>query len=593
MRLEAPTQLFYPPGWVFRPLKDLWDAPPGDASSAHPNGNPQNQNQNQGSNAPSRRLLWGGQAYQVMSQITAQSNRSGTLVHRFKTMMDPSENHKRHKQDLGEILRHLSQNHTGKDPIPVEEMVLLVTIDYLTKLLEFAKGQIHLDSSQITSTEMIICVPIIWSQKAIRNMQFCMGLAAKLSGFPGVELQNKSIDNVFIMAEPEAGATWLLGRGFKSIESGTTFLLLDAGGGTVDAQTYSVTKDYPLRLEAQRLHHSGDSCGSNALNEAFFEHVLGLLDKHRYLEELPGVTVEGVARKLAFDDFEYRVKRSWQLDEPNPMDCCLDVVGLRFDPSDPDNKNPMPNRLTIRATDINAIFDRVCAKVSVIMKMQLDEAQEKNINIKGVVLMGGFAESRFLAVDAVAAGAVMRALDKEGGPRRVAKTGYGLGVFETYQKSLHGEQKPIKGIQDPSKNWIKSIKWVSRLGEVVLPNNEKTENRFWQFPYKKSDGTLNTEFVISDEIWLSDFASAEMIGIIKSDVSHLMRRELGRENPFKEKYSKGSGRRKKGARRYWEFHYNLVYKIDGLNMKCLQMRDGEVLGELGMNIASALPPGAS
>lgn len=218
MRLEAPTQLFYPPGWVFRPLKDLWDAPPGDASSAHPNGNPQNQNQNQGSNAPSRRLLWGGQAYQVMSQITAQSNRSGTLVHRFKTMMDPSENHKRHKQDLGEILRHLSQNHTGKDPIPVEEMVLLVTIDYLTKLLEFAKGQIHLDSSQITSTEMIICVPIIWSQKAIRNMQFCMGLAAKLSGFPGVELQNKSIDNVFIMAEPEAGATWLLGRGFKSIE---------------------------------------------------------------------------------------------------------------------------------------------------------------------------------------------------------------------------------------------------------------------------------------------------------------------------------------------------------------------------------------
>jgi hypothetical protein len=65
---------------------------------------------------------------------------------------------------------------------------------------------------------MAICVPIIWGQKAIRDMQLCMGLAAKLAGFPGLKVQNKSMDNVFIVAEPEAGATWLLSSDFNQIK---------------------------------------------------------------------------------------------------------------------------------------------------------------------------------------------------------------------------------------------------------------------------------------------------------------------------------------------------------------------------------------
>jgi hypothetical protein len=67
------------------------------------------------------------------------------------------------------------------------------------------------------------------------------------------------------------------------------------------------------------------------------------------------------------------------------------------------------------------------------------------------------------AVDAVAAGAVLRALDKDGGPRTVAKTGYGLGIYEPYDKEIHGNQTPIKGIQDPNEKYIRIIKWASKL----------------------------------------------------------------------------------------------------------------------------------
>jgi hypothetical protein len=36
-----------------------------------------------------------------------------------------------------------------------------------------------------------------------------------------------------------------------------TFVLIDAGGGTVDAITYTVDKSYPLRLKAEGVEAGG------------------------------------------------------------------------------------------------------------------------------------------------------------------------------------------------------------------------------------------------------------------------------------------------------------------------------------------------
>jgi hypothetical protein len=54
---------------------------------------------------------------------------------------------------------------------------------------------------------------------------------------------------------------------------------------------------------------------------------------------------------------------------------------------------------------------------------------------------------------------------------------------------------------------------------------------------------------------------AELIGTIVTDVTHL-------RNAFVDKRALGPRGRKKGGHKYWELHYQLVYKIDGLNMKC-------------------------
>lgn len=203
MRLEVPTQLLYPQGWVFRPLDELRAASPepgvdGDGDSQ----------MNDGS-----QILWGYQVLEETMQITAHGN-GDTLLYGFKVFMDRVYNDETPRHHVIEALTRLVENNPGRK-IPVHEMLLLVTIDFLTKILKHAKNQIMQERFTITSSEIVICVPVIWSQRALRNMQTCISVAAKLAGFPGIRHEDDCIGNIFIVSEPEAAATWLLAQGSR------------------------------------------------------------------------------------------------------------------------------------------------------------------------------------------------------------------------------------------------------------------------------------------------------------------------------------------------------------------------------------------
>ncbi|KAH7241505.1 hypothetical protein BKA59DRAFT_513026 [Fusarium tricinctum] len=198
-------------------------------------------------------------------------------------------------------LARLGENNPGRK-IQVHEMLLLVTIDFLTRILKHANSQIMQERFTIIPSEIVICVPVIWSQRAIRNMQTCMSIAAKLAGFPGIRHEDDCIGNVFIVSEPEAAATWLLAHG-----SG---IRASPGGGTCDALTYTVTREMPVRLRKQQIRHTGDYCGSKALNEGVHRLVFNLLKDHTYLER-DGVTIAGITHKLIDHDFDKMKKPSW------------------------------------------------------------------------------------------------------------------------------------------------------------------------------------------------------------------------------------------------------------------------------------------
>jgi hypothetical protein len=60
------------------------------------------------------------------------------------------------------------------------------------------------------SKEIVLCVPAIWTQKACRDMQTAMARAMGQARFEGVDVRNNSIENLFIVSEPEAAAAYVL-----------------------------------------------------------------------------------------------------------------------------------------------------------------------------------------------------------------------------------------------------------------------------------------------------------------------------------------------------------------------------------------------
>ncbi len=82
--------------------------------------------------------------------------------------------------------------------------------------------------------------------------------------------------SLHIISEPEAAAIYALDSiDPHDIAVGNTFVLADAGGGTLDLITYSVVELKPILKLSEATPGGGSCCGSSILNRRF----------HRFLEE--------------------------------------------------------------------------------------------------------------------------------------------------------------------------------------------------------------------------------------------------------------------------------------------------------------------
>ena len=81
-----------------------------------------------------------------------------------------------------------------------------------------------------------------------------------------------------IISEPEAAALYALtALDPHGIKIGDTFMLCDAGGGTVDLITYQVSALKPILKLTEASPGSGSKCGAVFLNHRFGEYLEGKL----------------------------------------------------------------------------------------------------------------------------------------------------------------------------------------------------------------------------------------------------------------------------------------------------------------------------
>ncbi|KAL8882651.1 MAG: hypothetical protein Q9198_000386 [Flavoplaca austrocitrina] len=144
-----------------------------------------------------------------------------------------------------------------------------VVKDYLSTLRRHIQAILHqmLPQSVALSTPVnyIITVLAMWSDIAVKRTRKC----AELAGM-GTSLT--------IVSEAEAAAIWALQEVPPgSIEIGDTFVVCDAGGGTVDLISYKVTGLKPILRAPMVVPGKGKKCGSSFLNRRFEESLKGKL----------------------------------------------------------------------------------------------------------------------------------------------------------------------------------------------------------------------------------------------------------------------------------------------------------------------------
>jgi len=285
----------------------------------------------------------------------------------------------------------------------------LVVLDYMKKIFEQVwkyLGQYNQDLLLSLPVDIVITHPVVWSYKA-KNATY---RAVTLAGFNRDTFPE--LENIKMLAEPEAAAVYTA-RYLKEeepnktvLEKNDTFVLCDAGGGTVDVVTFQVVETEPT-LELQQIGepHSR-KCGSVFIDGEFKmwlrDSVLGPDDYEklepntkkrikphsttgRKMRDIMKVFIE---HKRAFTgneepDHLFTIELPTEFGDLN-MDGCVEEGLLTLD-------------YDMMVWLFETCVDDIVALVKTQSKEVMDKYDDQGVaRIKTILMIGGFGESIYL-----------------------------------------------------------------------------------------------------------------------------------------------------------------------------------------------------
>lgn len=158
----------------------------------------------------------------------------------------------------------------AKSGHPVENIVsdyLSAIIEHLRYILREKLGEGIVRSVPL---EFVVTVPAIWSDLAKEKTRQACLLATTLNGASSGSSVRRADPRITLVSEPEAAAIYTL-RGLDphGLRVGDTFVVCDAGGGTVDLISYTISALQPVLEVREAAPGSGALCGSTFLNRRF------------------------------------------------------------------------------------------------------------------------------------------------------------------------------------------------------------------------------------------------------------------------------------------------------------------------------------
>ncbi|KAH8685484.1 hypothetical protein BGZ60DRAFT_365995 [Tricladium varicosporioides] len=533
------------------------------------------------------RLFWGFGVQKHLRKMDIPKDGTTRLT-RFKLMLDEGSSETNDvRNEILPILKKLKKKEV------VREVADLIR-DYLEQLFIHTKAELQglklLRNN--TSIELVLCVPAVWPAKACRIMQTAMFEAVQLSGLGS--WMNNRLDNLFIVSEPEAAAACVLAEDNNDIYENETIVVIDAGGGTIDAVTYKITKSRPLRLSAEIVPSTTKLCGASYINERYEELLLNRLQDETYLEK-NGKTIKSIveAKVIEFENGEKRqintVKERFGVER-------VYIDDLRRD----DTKRFSQNRLVISRREMRDVFEMSLKGAADLLTEQLELAKAKEHPVQKVILIGGFGQSpslrahlravlasernsldqeiKFLTPHVpstvVARGAVLRALDKDDGPDRITSCSYGFLRTEPWEPEhipAHSKVKCHIDKTDGEKYVDNTINWLIQKYQK-LPHHMEFDPITVRhtFPLYRRELICIEEVYVSDNVHESHYRKshamnkgAEFAGKIEVDMTFLKEKGYIQPQP-PSVFSTYSGRK---ALNYWSVEFQLVMIVDGRNLR--------------------------
>ncbi|KAL8366165.1 hypothetical protein RB595_004779 [Gaeumannomyces hyphopodioides] len=322
-------------------------------------------------------------------------------------------------EQLVKTLRHAGELEFTDDHVTRGEVPRHLTkssLDVMTAYLKNVANEVYKDIANNRDPaaldefpiDLIITHPAVWDQRAT-NLTFRAVTTAFSSVFSGLR---GNPGYVRMTTEPEACAQYTLqdarSKSLETMREGECFIVVDAGGGTVDVVSYRVDSAHPNMRISRVTNPQGEQCGASQVDRCFLNDFLparlGGQDYARLMglradEEQHGYGthyVLGRGQIMMLEKFESikhnfagRAQRQPQLD--NALQLPPDL-GIQNDPE----RGIRNGLLIISAADLEDMFSGSVQGTINLIEKQLVQLDTQGYDSRTIVLSGGFSRSRYL-----------------------------------------------------------------------------------------------------------------------------------------------------------------------------------------------------
>ncbi|KAK3611841.1 hypothetical protein CHS0354_040515 [Potamilus streckersoni] len=339
--------------------------------------------------------------------------------------------------------------------------VFALTIEYLKNDLLENLNKETMDDLDRSLIRWVLTVPAIWDESAKQFMRE----AAVTAGIPSNQLT--------LALEPEVASLYCTRIPLVSTYNaescpllpGTTFILIDAGGGTIDIIAHEVMSDGSLN----EIHRSnGGAWGGTEVDKAFF----------CFLNDFFGRSVYDNFKQKHMDDYLF-ICRDFEQKKRNVEPQSSSRVTIRvpgslnelFEKQDEQNLAAslesrgkwservalVTDKMRLEADIMKSFFGDVLQKTRDHLQLLFSNDSLKNVNI--IMMVGGFSESNMLqemvrtmfptkkvivptqAGLAVLKGAILFGHDPAVIGHRICRFSYGVKTSVKFVKGVHREDK--------------------------------------------------------------------------------------------------------------------------------------------------------